>query len=135
MAQRVQDSTGEIESIVKKLQEGALDAANGMQESQQLADQTRQEAASAGDALEHIRASVVRISDMSTQVASATEQQRATAEDTTRNVTATSEAIDGLAEDVSRVSDASETLAGMSRELTELVGRFDLQSGSQNPKG
>ncbi|MFE8070302.1 methyl-accepting chemotaxis protein [Marinobacteraceae bacterium S3BR75-40.1] len=124
LAQRVQDSTGEIENIVSNLQQGAAEAVKGMETSQRVADDTRTEAASAGDALEHIRAAVVRISDMTTQVASSTEQQRATAEDTTRNVTDTSEAIEKLAEDIQRVSGASHSLAEMSQELAEIVSQF-----------
>lgn len=124
LAKRVQESTGEIETIVEKLQNGAQSTVTVMQQSQSSANETRDQACQAGEALEGIARAVERITGMANQIASATEQQRATAEDTTQNVTRTSEAIDDLSQDVASVNETATQLADMSNDLNEIVSRF-----------
>ncbi|XOZ32383.1 methyl-accepting chemotaxis protein [Halomonadaceae bacterium KBTZ08] len=124
LAKRVQESTGEIETIVGKLQNGAQSTVTVMQQSQSSANETRDQASQAGEALEGIAGAVERITGMANQIASATEQQRATAEDTTQNVTRTSEAIDDLSQDVASVNETATQLAQMSNDLNEIVSRF-----------
>ncbi|WP_020405235.1 methyl-accepting chemotaxis protein [Hahella ganghwensis] len=124
LAQRVQDSTGEIENIVYTLNKGSDEAVSAMTESQKRADVSRQEAASAGMALSKVLEAVFNITDMTTHIASATEEQRATAEETTRNVTQTSDAIELLADDINLVNQSSQQLAKMSQHLSEVVGSF-----------
>lgn len=124
LARRVQESTGEIETIVEKLQNGARSTVEVMEQSRSSAGETREQAGQAGEALEGIAGAVGRISDMANQIASATEEQRATAEDTTQNVTRTSEAIDDLSQDVAKVSETADSLAGMSSDLNGIVSRF-----------
>ena len=130
LAQRVQESTSDIERIVSNLQSGAAGAVVDMSRGKQLADEAMAQAEVSGTALSEIQVAVNRIVDMTTQVASATEQQRATAAETTHNIELSSNAIDRLAEDVAEINRSSQSLATMAESLKTLVNRFQRRTQS-----
>jgi methyl-accepting chemotaxis protein len=124
LARRTQQSTGEIQSLIERLQTSAQGAAGGMEQGRERARATVGEAARAGDALSHIRESVGRIAEMNTQVASAAEQQTATSEDISRRVTSVNDVVSESVSAVEQIRRASEELAAMGERLRQLVGRF-----------
>src|SRR5690606_17795522 len=125
LAQRTQQSTGEIQEMIERLQAGIARAVATMNSSREQAQVGVSKVSEAGAALEQIVAAVDQISDMNTQIASAAEEQSAVAEEINRNVIAI--------RDVAR-----ETLAGASkaanagRNLSELTERLDRKSTRLN---
>lgn len=85
LAQRTQESTTEISSMIEKLQSGAKSAAEVMEKSSSLAGETVTKASETTEALEQIRDAIVQISDMNVQIASAAEEQSLVAEEINAN--------------------------------------------------
>ncbi len=126
LASRTQASTGEIWSLIERLQESSRSAASGMEKSRETARSTVDEAARAGDALSRISESVNRIVEMNAQVASAAEEQTATSDDITQRVTSVNNVVSESVSAVEQISRASDELAAMGERLKGLVGRFSV---------
>ncbi|QIT53851.1 methyl-accepting chemotaxis protein [Aquisalimonas sp. 2447] len=124
LASRVQTSAREIEEMIEKLQGGADEGVQVMQESRQQAEHSVTQAGEAGAALETLSTTVSEISDMNTQIASAAEEQSATADTINESITRLSDIARENAESNSQVVAANEELARLAGELREMAGRF-----------
>lgn len=124
LAQRTQESTAEIESLIDALQGGAEQAVNVMTHSREQAGVSVERAEQAGRSLNSITQSVDVINQMNTQIATASEEQSAVSEEIQRNVYN----IQSIAEETSagaeQTSSASIRLAKLGTQLSELVGQF-----------
>ncbi|WP_435103836.1 methyl-accepting chemotaxis protein [Arhodomonas sp. AD133] len=127
LAQRTQESTGEIQSIIERVQAGAEAAASAMDSSRTRARKTVDQAAEAGDALGRISEGVNRITEMNTQIAGAAEEQTATSESINQNVSQVNAVVEQTVESMEQLERAGSELAAMSERLRELVGRFRAQ--------
>jgi len=85
LAQRTQESTTEIRNMIEQLQAGAIQAADVMAQSQNLAVETVAKASEADQALLRIKEAITKISDVSLQIASAAEEQSLVAEEINSN--------------------------------------------------
>lgn len=85
LAQRTQESTTEIRSMIEQLQAGASSVSVAMRESKDTAVDAVDKAQAANDALQRIREAMQRISDMNMQIASAAEEQSLVAEEINSN--------------------------------------------------
>ncbi len=85
LAQRTQESTTEIRSMIEQLQSGAHSVSAAMAQSKDSATLAVDRAQSANDALERIRQSIAQISDMNMQIAAAAEEQSLVAEEINAN--------------------------------------------------
>ncbi|ASI92224.1 methyl-accepting chemotaxis protein [Vibrio mediterranei] len=85
LAQRTQESTTEIRSMIEQLQSGAHSVSSAMTQSKESASLAVERAQSANDALERIRQSIAQISDMNMQIAAAAEEQSLVAEEINAN--------------------------------------------------
>ncbi|MDG3084933.1 methyl-accepting chemotaxis protein [Vibrio hannami] len=85
LAQRTQESTTEIRTMIEQLQAGAASVANAMGKSNETAVNTVEYAQEATLALEKIRNAIEQISDMNLQIASAAEEQSLVAEEINTN--------------------------------------------------
>ncbi len=85
LAQKTQQSTTEIRTMIEQLQTGANAVSLVMNESQSAAEEAVQQATGANDALDKIQAAILQITDMNTQIASAAEQQSLVAEEINAN--------------------------------------------------
>lgn len=129
LAQRTQQSTGEIQKIIIGLQEGSERAVDIMNRSRESAQRTVSEASAAGDALSAISRHVGEIADMTTQVAGAAEEQTATTESIHQSVTRVAGVVDESVASSEQIRRASDGLSAMGERLRELVQRF--QAGQQ----
>jgi len=86
LASRTQQSTEEIQGMIEKLQTGAQQAVDAMNQSRSQADVTRDTAARAGEVLTSITVSVTNINDMNTLIASSSVEQNSVAEEINRSI-------------------------------------------------
>ncbi len=130
LAQRTQESTQEIHSMIERLQSGARSAAHAMQQGQAQADLSVDQAARAGEALDAITQAVATISDRNHQIASAAEEQSAVAEEINRNVTRIAQIAEETAAGAGRSSQTTHKLADLAMELQQLVGEFSFDDAA-----
>ncbi|WP_394144621.1 methyl-accepting chemotaxis protein [Vibrio atypicus] len=86
LAQRTQDSTGEIEGIVQTLQEKAKQSTVTIQSSAGKMQSTRENMGVANDALGTIQGSAVEIHKLNTSIAAATEEQLTVSDEISSNI-------------------------------------------------
>ncbi|KHT45749.1 methyl-accepting chemotaxis protein [Vibrio sinaloensis] len=86
LAGRTQQSTGEIQTMIERLQSGATSAVGAMQSSQTSSQKTIAIANSASQSLNVIRDSIEKINQMNTEIAAAATQQSAVSEEINQNI-------------------------------------------------
>ena len=86
LAQRTQDSTTEIQSMIEKLQSNAKQAVQVMDHSHERTRLCVQNTRAASDELQNITQSIQAINGINQQIASATEEQNASLSEVRRNV-------------------------------------------------
>jgi methyl-accepting chemotaxis protein len=128
LAERTQQSTLEVQTLIEKLQLGSKDAVESMRLGKIQVQHSVNEVSRAQEVFSTITHSVTLISDMSAQIATATEQQSAVTHDVTRNVT-TVQDITGEGEAATlQISQASTELAVLSGKLKSMVSHFKVDS-------
>jgi methyl-accepting chemotaxis protein len=126
LAQRTQESTLEIQSLVDQLQQGATSAVEVIDESLTQVDANAERSVIAGQSLALITEAMSSINDMNTQIATASEQQSAVAEDINQNVVNISLTGDEVLAGAQQTAISSEELAKLAIVLQTLVSRFKL---------
>lgn len=106
LAQRTQESTTEIRTMIEQLQSGASSVANAMHQSKGSAIEAVEKAGLANSALQRIRDAIQRISDMNLQIASAAEEQSLVAEEINNNTVNIKDLSTQVAESANRTNDA-----------------------------
>ena len=124
LAQRTQKSTEEIQGMIEKLQSGAQNAVESMNQSRSQADITRDTAAKAGEVLNNITASVTNINDMNTLIASSAEEQNSVAEEINRSVVSISQVAEVASEGAAHTAATSEDLRNVAEELKHVISGF-----------
>ncbi len=124
LASRTQESVGEIENIILRLQEGAQQAASTLSGCSEEATQYSQQLNTSLEALHQVSDTVHSMSQMNAQVATATDQQSSTVADISHSLseihTITTQTTDGA----ERSSHQSERLLTLSDNLAGLTARF-----------
>lgn len=106
LAQRTQESTTEIRSMIEQLQSGASSVASAMHQSKGSAVEAVEKADLANDALQRIRDAIQRISDMNLQIASAAEEQSLVAEEINNNTVNIKDLSTQVADSANRTNEA-----------------------------
>ncbi|POF56678.1 methyl-accepting chemotaxis protein, partial [Vibrio vulnificus] len=86
LASRTQESTGEIQSMIEKLQQGAREAVAVMQASKERGHDTIDNAGKASDSLAEIIGSISLMSQMNSQIATAASEQTSVSDEVNNNV-------------------------------------------------
>lgn len=124
LAQRTQESTGEIRKLIDNVQTGAEQSVEFMERGAQEARSTVDQATRAGSALQEIQEQVTSIRDMNTQIASGAEEQGAAVDEINASVTRIRDVVDETAETTRELESASEELERLAERLRELTSSF-----------
>lgn len=124
LASRTQQSTQEIQQMIENLQSSAKNAVDTMDHGRQKAQDSVEQSAKAGTALEEITTSITTISEMSMQIASAVEEQNATVNSINANITNISQVAEDTAAGAQQTQKSSERLSQLSMNLQGIVSRF-----------
>ncbi|WP_408733531.1 methyl-accepting chemotaxis protein [Pseudomonas sp. LS1212] len=130
LAQRTQNSTSDIESLIANLQDKAEKAADSLHQSHTRTHHSVDLAHDAGSALDGISRAVSSIQAMNLQIAAATEQQSAAVEEINRGVINVCEDARHSALASEQIAASSSDLARLGQELKDLIGHFRV-SGSR----
>ncbi|QFI55804.1 methyl-accepting chemotaxis protein [Aeromonas simiae] len=126
LSKRTQDSTLEIHATIETLQQTTNRAVSLMQTSQELADNSVQDADAAAKALEEITQAVSLISDMAGQIATAAEEQTQVTGEITQNTTAIKDVTDDITASAMRDLDQTHALKQRAGDLNQQVATFIL---------
>ncbi|WP_028300121.1 methyl-accepting chemotaxis protein [Oceanospirillum beijerinckii] len=126
LAQRTRQSTGEIHQLIARLQEGANEVLEAMQEGRQIADTSLSLTQDVQQTLEGITSAIATINDMSIQIASAAEQQSKVAEEINQSSTSVRTIAEQSAHAVTETVSSSQSIKSTADELQALVSKFKL---------
>ncbi|MHA6638072.1 methyl-accepting chemotaxis protein [Stutzerimonas frequens] len=124
LASRTQQSTGEIQNMIDRLQGATSHTVSTMLRAGEKGESTRDHANQAGDSLDAISALIGTINSMNAQIAAAAEEQTAVAEEINRSVHHIADAVDGVASDAAQGAQTARELNGLAEQLQRLVGQF-----------
>lgn len=124
LAQRTQESTEEINSMIQKLQGGAKDAVLAMDEGIDTARSSVENADKAGESLTTITSAIGMITDLSIQVATATEEQSSVVEELNSHIINIKNMSESTANESRNINNQCQTLSESSRELSNMVTSF-----------
>ncbi|WRV66309.1 methyl-accepting chemotaxis protein [Pseudomonas frederiksbergensis] len=124
LARRTQRSTTEIEGLIVRLSAVAQHAAERLQGSHVLSDETVVLAAQASQALARITRAVSSIEQMNQQIAAAAEQQSVVAEQVSQSMTRVREVAEGSARESLKLQGSTADLQRVGGELKAAVGHF-----------
>jgi methyl-accepting chemotaxis protein len=124
LAKRTQQSTGEIDEMISRLQNGVGAAVRAMDSSHQMASGTVNQSQQVQQALENILGAIGMIVDQNQQIAAAVEQQTAVAHDIDQNIVQINRAAEHTTQGAHQTEDASRQLSSQVMELKQLIGAF-----------
>ena len=124
LAQRVQNSTDEIQRMIEALHGGTHAAVSDMQDSARLTHDSVEQVEQAGHSLAEITSSVSQISDGNSEIASAVEQQSVAAEAITQSVIQIRDVTEQTVMQTVQSAATSEQLATLAHQLNAAVGRL-----------
>ncbi len=124
LAHRTQESTKEIEQMMRAVQAETQNTVSTMSQSSERAGQTLQIARQAGDALQLIAQAIAQISDQNLTIASAAEEQATVAREVDGNLVNIRDLSSQTAEGAHETQAASAELARLAEHLHDLVVQF-----------
>ncbi|WP_460421958.1 methyl-accepting chemotaxis protein [Pseudomonas sp. ZL2] len=124
LAQRTQQSTAEIQSMIEHLQGQSEAAVKAIDASSEASRQTVEQASEAGGSLDAISQALHNLTALNASIASATLQQSHVVEEINRNVTETADLSQQTALAAQHSSDSGKALARLSTQLEQLLRQF-----------
>ncbi|WP_437880268.1 methyl-accepting chemotaxis protein [Pseudomonas sp. LRF_L74] len=124
LAQRTQQSTAEIETLVSGLHNGTQQVVTAMNNTRALSESSVELTRKAGDSLESITRTVSNIQSMNQQIAAAAEEQSAVAEEISRSIINVRDVAEQSATASDETAASSAELARLGNHLQGLVSHF-----------
>ncbi len=124
LAQRTQESTTEIRSMIEQLQAGASAVSAAMSESKHTAVDAVERSQAADGALQRIAEAIQRINDMNMQIASAAEEQSLVAEEINANTMKIKDLSTQVSEAQKSANVAMQVQTENVREQDEVLNKF-----------
>ncbi len=126
LATRTHQSTEEIQTTLKKLQQVSQDAVNLMSESEQQLDDTVKKVEGTAKALEGIKGASNEIHNITQEIASASTQQSQVAEGLTRNIHSIVDVAEQTSKDADKIADLGQKLRTLSELQQKQVSRYQV---------
>ncbi|MDE1265213.1 methyl-accepting chemotaxis protein [Vibrio aestuarianus] len=126
LAGRTQASTGEITTIIEKLQSMAKQAKEATENSRASIETCVTQGSHSQQLMLSIEKSIAQIADMGTQIASACSEQDSVADELSRNIENIHVASQEVAEGSEQTAQACKELSQLSVTLQDAMGRFKL---------
>lgn len=126
LASRTQQSTRQIQEVIKRMQDGSQKAVEVMKQGQDQASLSVEQAHRAGDALKAINSSVTRINDMNTQIATTAEEQSAVAAEINKNFDRITHSANLAEQEARKITQSSNALDGLASVLGAAVKQFKI---------
>ncbi|MCH1929807.1 methyl-accepting chemotaxis protein [Shewanella sp. A25] len=126
LAQRTQQSTQEIETMIATLQQGVKEAVNAMEEGIKQVEDANQKTNQAGFALTEIVTSVDKIAELNTHIATAAEEQSSVAESINRSIIAISDIAEFSTASAVELSESVINLTKLASSMRSQVSAFRL---------
>lgn len=124
LASRTQESTEEIQKMIERLQSGANDAVDVMEESHIQAKNSVDQASKTGEALQKITSAVNTINQMNLEISNAAEQQTSVAHEIDVSLNQINQASHESVSNAGEASQESENLNQLASHLQELMKQF-----------
>ncbi|MGI2116044.1 methyl-accepting chemotaxis protein [Shewanella frigidimarina] len=124
LAQRTQESTRQIQAVIENMRASSVKAVAVMNEGQEQANSSVQQAKNAGESLQAINISVIKISDMNIQIATAAEQQSVVAADINQNFIQITHSALLAQQEAGKITAASYQLEELAKSLELNVKQF-----------
>ncbi|MDG5499334.1 methyl-accepting chemotaxis protein [Marinobacter sp. BGYM27] len=124
LAQRTQESTADIQSMITTLQTGVSNIVSVMEQGNEQATQTVKLSSEAERELGAILGAMNSISDVNASVASATEEQTQVVDEINRSIVRINDLAQSSDERSTEINQISQLLAGYATTLDTQVGRF-----------
>ncbi|WP_323066411.1 methyl-accepting chemotaxis protein [Aeromonas jandaei] len=124
LAQRTQNSTGEIENTVNRLQHNANQAVESMNKGMYEVVRTNELMLTCGKSLGEIVRSVNELNSLNTQVAAAAEEQSKVTEEISRSIVNISDVAVHTSDSANHVSKKCQNLDGMAKLMKSQVSHF-----------
>jgi len=130
LAQRTQDSTTEIQTMIELIQSGTSKVSLSMNDSQQQAALSVSNVEQAGEALSSIANSVADISNMSAQIATAAEEQSCVSEEIAQSIVTISDVATDSASGAQSLAKAGSRLSAMSKEMRIIIQHYHIDENA-----
>jgi methyl-accepting chemotaxis protein len=124
LAQKTQQSTTEIRSMIEQLQSGASLVAGAMSESKKTAVDAVEQSQAADGALQRIRSAIQQISDMNIHIASAAEEQSLVAEEINSNTVKIKDITNQVTNAANVANNESKTQVDRIRQQDAILNKF-----------
>lgn len=126
LAHRTQESTEEIEQMIKRLQTGSQHTVSAINTSFEVAQQTQKVAQESGEALARITVSIERMNEQTVAVASTTEEQAQVSKGVDSSTLKIKTLSAEIAQGVTNTRESSEELAKLADNLQGLTHQFSV---------
>jgi methyl-accepting chemotaxis protein len=126
LAQRTQESTKQIETIIGSVQQGSQGALRAMQSSNEKTQDTLELARAAGTALTAIVDAIAQINERNLSIASATEEQSYVAREVDSNLLNIRDVSAQTSAGANQTRASSLELAGLASELSGMIKHFSV---------
>jgi methyl-accepting chemotaxis protein len=132
LAQRSQDSTNEIQTIIEQLQQQSTSAFDKISTGQDRVSDTVRQAEQAGESLLKITNAVGTISDMTTQIATAAEEQSVVVNDINNNIVSIDKLAHNTDKQTNLTMDASAQLTEALSSIISEIQHFKFKNGGNS---
>jgi methyl-accepting chemotaxis protein len=126
LAQRTQDSTKEIQTMIDNLQSVSRETVEVMEKGQSQASTSVEQAAQAGQSLQEITRAVTAITEINTTINDEAGSQSGIAVEINQNIATISQIASESKNGSEQTAAESQALAGLAANLQQLVGKFQL---------
>ncbi|WP_299771811.1 nitrate- and nitrite sensing domain-containing protein [uncultured Pseudoteredinibacter sp.] len=126
LASKTQESTGQIQDNIEKLQQGSSKAVSAISSSLELAENTANSLNNSSENIGIVIQQISNLNKMNIQIATATEEQSIAVEDINKNVQFIQEQYNKTSSSLTSLNAATDEVSDLSKNLSENVKQFQV---------